>query len=223
MKKLCTRAAVAIVILMRASVPSAKQPAPLTVLSAGPVGEIKQLTDANEIRFVFSEPMVALGRIPSNPIVPWVTITPAIKGAFRWSGTTVLMFTRDPATPLPYATKYNVTVAATAASAEGHHLAAPYRFTFTTPTVLLQSSEWYRKATRFDSPAVIWLRFNQPVHPADILKHLDVHYQPHDWTVPQLADDVKARVTESLADGLRRFNDKVAATQRAVDASGPVA
>ena len=84
------------------------QPAQLTILNSGPTGEINQLQDANEIRVIFSEPMVALGRVPSNPTPPWIHITPAIPGAFRWSGTTILIFTPDPATPLPYATRYTV-------------------------------------------------------------------------------------------------------------------
>ncbi len=35
------------------------------MVSAGPTGEVASLAEANEIRIVFSEPMVALGRIPS--------------------------------------------------------------------------------------------------------------------------------------------------------------
>src|SRR5690242_252209 len=73
----------------------------LTVVSAGPTGEIQELQQANEIRVVFSEPMVPLGRPASNVTPPWIRITPAIRGTFRWSGTTILMFTPDAATPLP--------------------------------------------------------------------------------------------------------------------------
>ena len=85
------------------------QQAQLTILNSGPTGEINQLQDANEIRVIFSEPMVALGRVPSNPTPPWIHIAPAIPGTFRWSGTTILIFTPDPATPLPYATRTRVT------------------------------------------------------------------------------------------------------------------
>ena len=55
----------------------------LTVVSAGPTGEVASLAEANEIRIVFSEPMVALGRIPAVVRPPYVTISPAIPGAFR--------------------------------------------------------------------------------------------------------------------------------------------
>src|ERR1043165_3750558 len=80
-------------------VPSAAQtrtPQPLSVVSFGPRGEVAALAEANEIRIVFSEPMVTLGRIPARVTAPFVRITPAIQGTFRWSGTTILIFTPDP-------------------------------------------------------------------------------------------------------------------------------
>ena len=72
---------------------AAQQAAPLTVVQSGPTNEIQSLREANEIRIVFSEPMVALGRIPDPVTAPFVTIRPAIAGTFRWSGTTILIFT----------------------------------------------------------------------------------------------------------------------------------
>ena len=45
----------------------ATQGATLSIVDAAPQGPTAQLQDANEIRVIFSEPMVALGRIPSNP------------------------------------------------------------------------------------------------------------------------------------------------------------
>src|SRR5262249_60975868 len=42
-----------------------RPPAALTVLNAGPSGEIANLALANEVRVTFSEPMVTLGRIPA--------------------------------------------------------------------------------------------------------------------------------------------------------------
>jgi hypothetical protein len=101
------------------------QSAPLTVVSTGPSGELQQLEQANEIRVIFSEPMVSLGRIPTNPMPSWIRITPAIAGTFRWSGTTILMFTPDQTKSLPYATRYSVTIDRTATSATGRALAQP--------------------------------------------------------------------------------------------------
>ena len=77
----------------------------MRIVSAGPVGETATLAEANEIRVVFSEPMVVLGRIPQPVTAPFFRIEPAVKGTFRWSGTTTLIFT--PAEPLPYATEFD--------------------------------------------------------------------------------------------------------------------
>src|SRR6202171_2186749 len=88
----------------------------LTVVKAGPVGAIASLAEANEIRVVFSEPMVILGKIPKVVAAPFFHIAPPVNGTFRWSGTTTLIFTPDSKTPLPYATKFDVLIDASAKS-----------------------------------------------------------------------------------------------------------
>ncbi len=103
---------VALALLFVCSAAHADQP--LTIVKAGPVGEIANLAEANEIRIVFSEPMVVVGKIPKALDVPWFHVAPEIKGGFRWSGTTTLIFTPDAKTPLPYATKYDVAIDAAA-------------------------------------------------------------------------------------------------------------
>src|SRR5690349_12371109 len=80
--------------------------APLRIVSAGPTGEVASLEAANEIRVVFSEPMAGLGQVPARLRPAYFHITPAVAGTFRWSGTTILIFT--PARRLPLATKYDV-------------------------------------------------------------------------------------------------------------------
>src|SRR5476649_470887 len=102
----------------------------LSIAKAGPVGEVASLAEANEIRVVFSEPMVVVGRIPKVLEVPWFHVEPAIKGALRWSGTTTLIFTPDPKTPLPFATKYDITIDADAKAVSDRALGKPYRFSF---------------------------------------------------------------------------------------------
>lgn len=212
MRRLVVLLWVGLAVLTQAS---PEQGQALRVLSVAPTGPIEQASDANEIRVIFSEPMVPLGRVPANPDVPWATITPAIKGAFRWSGTTILIFTPDPTTPLPYATKYSITIAATATSAAGQKLSAPYQFTFTTPTVKLAAARWYRKTGKVDSPAVLALRFNQPVRGTDILAHVSVRQQPHAWdNAPTLSDEARTRLAASDPTALQKFNAKVAAIKQ---------
>ena len=201
---------------------SPQQAQSLRVLSAGPTGVVEQVTDVNEIRVIFSEPMVPLGRVPANPDVPWATITPAIKGSFRWSGTTILIFTPDPSMALPMGTRYTVNIAAAATSAAGQKLSAPYQFSFTTPTVKMTSARWYRKSGRVDSPVVIALQFNQSVRGADILTHVRVQQQPYEWeNESPLSDEGRNRLTASEPDALAKYDAKIAAVKQMAAASTP--
>src|SRR6187455_2797868 len=201
-------------VVLVSSLLSQTQSAELAVSSSGPAGELQELAQANEIRLVFSEPMVPLGAVPSNPAPDWVRITPAIKGTYRWSGTTVLLFTPDPATPLPYATRYRVTVDASATSVSGRRLRAPYEFSFTTPTVKLTSLRSARRDGRFDSVVTLALRFNQPVRAADVLAHTVVRYATRDFDPPQFSSAERAQLLSLDPDGLRRFDVKVADGRR---------
>ena len=149
----------------------------LSVVSARPAGETADRGESREITVVFSEPMVALGRIPNPVTAPFFKIQPALAGTFRWSGTSILIFTPDPKVALPFSTRYTVTVDASATAVSGRKLAAPYTFAFTTPTVKLLATNWYRRGDRFDGPVVIGLRFNQPVRPADLLQRLTLAYK----------------------------------------------
>ncbi len=139
---------------------------------------------------------------------PFVTISPAIPGAFRWSGTTILIFTPDATRPLPYATRYDVTVAASATAVSGRRLEKPVTFSFTTPTVKLLSTTWYRRDGTVDGPMVVVLRFNQPVRSADVSAALTAALKPHEWTAPsfspQALQRLKASDPGSSSDSTRR-------------------
>ncbi len=144
-----------VVVLALLSLAVAAHAQKLTILKAGPVGEVSNIAEANEIRVVFSEPMVAVGKIPPNLTIPWFHISPAVKGAFRWSGTTTLIFTPDEKAPLPFATKYDVAIDADAKSVAGHTLGQPYTFSFITPTIQLLNTNWDRKNHKVDDPVLI--------------------------------------------------------------------
>jgi uncharacterized protein YfaS (alpha-2-macroglobulin family) len=180
----------------------------LTVANAQPTGELASLEQAAEIRIRFSEPMVPIGRLPEQVTAPFVTVRPAMAGTFRWAGPTLLVFTPDPTQPVPTATRYDVTVAVTAAAVSGRSLDRPYTFTFTTPTVRLLAANWYRLNGRYDQPVILALRFNQAVRPVDALAHVAARYQRHDFTRPAVAPEARARMG---ADGAARFDAKVAA------------
>jgi uncharacterized protein YfaS (alpha-2-macroglobulin family) len=166
----------------------------LRIVSAGPVGETATVAEANEIRVVFSEAMVVLGRIPQPVPAPFFRIVPAVKGTFRWSGTTTLIFTPDK--PLPTATELNVTIDKTAKSVAGNTLDQPYRWSFTTPTIRLLRTDWYRKK---NGAVVIALRFNQPVDAATLVPHLKLQTQAHEIDLPPVPAAGEAKKQKALA------------------------
>ena len=194
----------------------------LTVVSSRPSGETSDLGESREITVVFSEPMVRLGRIPDPVQAPFFKIQPAIPGTFRWSGTTILIFTPDPRVALPNSTRYTVTIDASATAISGRKLAAPHTLAFTTPTVKLLATNWYRRNDRFDSPVVVAFRFNQPVRAADLLRQLKLRYESHDWNHPVLSPAAVERLKASDPAGLQAFEAKVAAVHAAATATAPV-
>ena len=173
------RKSVAALLLLLLAAP-AFAAATLRVVSAGPVGETATLAEASEVRVVFSEPMVVLGKIPQPVTAPFFRISPAVKGTFRWSGTTTLIFT--PEKPLPYATRYSVTIDKTAKSVAGNTLDQPYEWSFSTPAIRLRSTDWYRKP---NGAIVIALRFNQPVRADVLLPHVQLRTVAHEIELPQ--------------------------------------
>lgn len=185
----------------------------LTVVSAGPTGELGNLAQAAEIRVRFSEPMVPIGRLPEEVSAPFFSVRPAIAGTFRWAGPTILVFTPDPAKALPNATRYVVTISTAATAVSGRRLPLPATFAFTTPTVHLLQTDWYRVNGRFDQPLVIALRFNQSVRQADVAAHVALRYQRHDWTPPSLTAQERLRIGAAES---ARFDAKVAATAQVV-------
>src|SRR6266581_1863430 len=96
--------------------------APLSIVNAQPAGEMAALAQAAEIRVRFSEAMVPIGRIPDEVTAPFFSIRPAIAGTFRWAGPTILVFTPDPKTRLPRATRHDVTIDSTATAVSGRKL-----------------------------------------------------------------------------------------------------
>jgi alpha-2-macroglobulin len=195
---------------------------PLRIVSAHPEGEVASLAEANEIRVVFSEPMVSLGRIPARVTAPYVRVSPQIAGTYRWSGTTTLIFTPDAKRPLPFATRYDVTIDATATAVSGRRLAKPHTFSFTTPTVKLLQTQWYRRGGRAGGPMVILLYFNQPVRTVDVAPHISAQFEKHTWAEPAIPATGVARLKATDAAALQRFAAKVSAVRAVVNSEAPV-
>ncbi|HEY7284109.1 MAG TPA: MG2 domain-containing protein, partial [Vicinamibacterales bacterium] len=201
--------------------PQSETRPPLRVVSAGPTDEVAAIEEANEVRVVFSEPMVSLGRIPAKLQPAFFHISPAVAGTFRWSGTTILIFT--PSQRFPLGTTYDVTIDATAAAFSGRKLPEPYKFTFTTPTVRLLQTNWYRPAGRYDRAPIVVLRFNQPVSAEDVAAHVSAHFQNHPFDAPGISPAVQARIASINPGSMQAFDAKVKVARAAASATGPVA
>jgi len=199
---------------------SAAGRAGVTIIKAGPVGEIDTLAEANEIRVVFSEPMVAVGKVPKDLTVPWFHITPPVKGTFRWSGTTTMIFTPDPKTLLPFATKFDVTIDAGVKSVAGTALDQPYAFSFTTPTVKLLNTDFYRRGGRADGSVLIALVFNQPVDADAIVQHLQLRTKAHEFLTPAIPPEGVERLKKHDPAAVAAFDAKLAKAQAAATADG---
>ena len=183
----------------------------LRIAHAGPVGELTDIAQAGEVRVVFSEPMVALGRIPESVEATFFQIRPALPGSFRWSGTDTLIFTPTPG-QVPYATRYEVTVDTSVLSVAGRTLARPHTFTFTTPTLRLSSASWERKGGRYDAPLLVYLRFNQPVDQGPLLPHVELSYEPHPFQAPVPSPDALERMRAADPAAVDDFQAKLQRT-----------
>ena len=194
----------------------------LTIVKAGPVGEVASLAEANEVRVIFSEPMVAMGGTSQIASLPWFHIKPDVAGTFRWSGTTILIFTPDAKRPLQYATKYEVRIDSSATSIDGSQLAEPFRFQFTTPTLRLLNTQWQRKNGHYRDPLIVALRFNQPVDPRDVSRHIQLRFVPHPFDPPFLGENQRQAMQKSDPASLQAFEEKVASARKASEAAGPI-
>ncbi|HUG52990.1 MAG TPA: MG2 domain-containing protein [Vicinamibacteria bacterium] len=206
-------------VCLLATLPARAQAPALEVAQASPRGEVDSLAEAGEVRIVFSEPMVALGRVPAEVAAPFFHISPVLPGSFRWSGTRTLVFTPDPAR-LPYGTRYDVTIGAGATSATGRRLERPYTFSFTTPTVRLLQTSWARRDGRHDLSVLLFLRFNQPVSHALLGPHVSAAFQPHAFTPPLGPGDDRAPADPAA---VQAFQAKAAEARNSAALSGPVA
>ena len=133
-----------------------------------------------------------------------------------------MIFTPGREGPLPYATRFDVTIDPSATAVQrppargarissAHHADRP-----------LLNTNWYRRGGRAGAPMVILLRFNQPVRPADVAPHIAARLQQHDWDVPQLTPEGIERLKTIDPSSVQRFNAKVTAPAAVTKSTAPV-
>ncbi len=150
-----------------------------------PQGAVSGAVKFPSVQLVFSEPVVPLAKLgePTDKSDA-VTITPPLKGIFRWYGTSILSF--DCSDELIPQKIYRVQVNPRLTSLNGNQVSGELSFSFhTEPLRLLSVEPGYRerreKKIYLDSDDIlpeyakhIALRFSNPVNPAVVSRYLHV-------------------------------------------------
>ena len=194
----------------------------LAVVSTAPQGEVAALAEANEIRVVFSESMVSLGRIPSEVHSGILQDLP--------SGARHVPVVRHDGADLHARSQTSALVCHELSGDDCVWHASRQRpearqcrhlFLHYADCPLLQT-RWYRRGGTVDSRMVFLLRFNQPVRPADVARSLSASLEPHAFEAPPIPADGQAGVRAIDPDGIRRFDAKVAAARATAASTAPV-
>lgn len=143
---------------------------PLEVMLAAPQGSLDSLDDATNVVVSFNQPMVPLQPLPAQEETGPMVIEPKVAGRYRWKGTATLVF--EPSEPLPYSTRFKVTVPKGTKSWAQQGLKEDYKFEFVTPIPKLTTSVPADGNSVAGPSSLVFLRFNQPMDPEVARKHL---------------------------------------------------
>ncbi|MDR2662895.1 MAG: alpha-2-macroglobulin [Treponema sp.] len=159
---------------------------PLTVADWGPRGFFPSTVQRPSIYVVFSEPMVPLAALGSQSAVSdIVTITPPLKGSFRWYGTSYLSFEAEE--PCQSQQTYRIGVNPRARSIYGKTITGETNFSFYTESLKINRivpGETFQKKNNLryygeseippEAAREISLYFNYPVTVRDLEGFLSV-------------------------------------------------
>jgi alpha-2-macroglobulin len=144
----------------------------LRVVGTKPEGPTASIRQSQTVFAIFSEPMVPLQARPKDEGSGPITLTPAVKGKYRWMGTSTISFIPD--SLLPNATGFTVRIPAGTKSQGGAVLASEVSWTFETPRPLITWSWPAAGQAHVDTNTGILLRFNQPVDPTSVSKFISI-------------------------------------------------
>ncbi len=152
-------------------------PAPTNVPSTGPLKVERHAPEgkveiAPHLTMTFSQPMVPVTAVSEvNKEHPPVRLVPEPPGKWRWLGTRTLMF--QPEKRFPMATEYAVEVPAGTRATNGQTLAAPERWTFTTPAPAMKSS--HPRGTSEPLDPIVFIELDQAIDPKAILGFIELN------------------------------------------------
>ena len=210
----------------------------LTVADWGPKGKIPAAVTSPSFYVVFSLPVKAIGALGKPETEsPYLSISPAVKGVFRWYGSRYLAF--EPEESLKPGQKYTITVKDSVQALNGKQIEGKRQFTVTSevlritysrPGYMLRknSDRWIPINTDNLIPEAandVQLRFNYPVQPADLQSILSVSVQeagkqavPYRATVSRLEGENDFNVLVNI-NGKIPFNATVTVAAKRPDGS----
>ncbi|MEM6992397.1 MAG: Ig-like domain-containing protein [Myxococcota bacterium] len=167
----------------------------LEVERYGPVGA-EGLVGA--VRVAFNQPMVPLASVESLKAKPIpLTIDPMPPGQARWLGTQVMAW--EPEGRMPFSTTYEVTVPAGVKAVSGETLDKAVSWTFSTPTLALESISPYDGSTHVALSPTITLVFNQPIEKTALTGALSLRGKGSDVALTAVpAAKIEASADESV-------------------------
>ena len=143
--------------------PAAIAGGPLSVTRKSPVGPVDL---APFLSVSFSQPLVPVtSHAELAKIAPPVKLVPQPPGEWRWLGTQTVVF--QPTKRFPMSTDYQVEVPAGTKPLVGEPLAAPEKWTFSTPT--LELKKHHPSGGRIDLEPIIFAEFDQNIDPKAVL------------------------------------------------------
>lgn len=147
----------------------------LKVLSATPKGQLNY-TGRQAVTVTFNQPVVALGEESafSSEDCP-ISITPAVKGSCRYSGTQTLLF--EPEQDWPVATRFTVRLKAGFKSAvSGQKLAQSYVYNFTTALPQVNAVRPTNNERWINLYPTLYAVFNMPVDMSTVSNYVELSY-----------------------------------------------
>jgi uncharacterized protein YfaS (alpha-2-macroglobulin family) len=145
----------------------------LKISSITPGGENVQ--SRRQIVIQFDRDVVPLGAMERTWDQIPITITPAVKGQWRWLDTSALALQLDEAQALQPATRYTITVNPGITALDDTTLANPVIHAFTTQRPRITWVDF--QAWRSPGTPVMGLHFNQPVTPESVKAHVTMARQ----------------------------------------------
>ncbi len=153
---------ISVIVTLFSTVAVGQPPNDLQIITSWPKGQTEGTEQVTSILATFNKPMVPLQKLPEGEGTGPLTLTPPLRGKYRWLGSSTVSFT--PSAPFKIATQYSVTIKAGTKALDGSSLPRDVQWTFSTPRPKLVKTMPGHGSVAVDVKTPIFLQFSLPVH-----------------------------------------------------------